>query len=301
MKSEKEDRFCPAGTITLNIDEKVEEAYQILSGRVQIDWKWNTWESFFLKSMDVFGIIESEKRDKSIIRAQTTEDTLLRPLSADQLENPDDPGLASGVLHSLAVFLGQVIQENYFGMALSESEKMYQAFATFVKKADKQRAIDCYTRFVSVFPTSPFIDQMLNCIQDISMGKDLPVEIPENEEDAFQSILTQANDADPQQNLSLLKKFEEKYPISRYSEPIMERIIGEYEKLGDEYQLNHYLRKFIFSYPKSRSAPQKLLLLISVQRKSGEPSWYENALRFLLYFPDSEYIGTVRKFVGIDS
>jgi len=300
MKREKEDRFCPAGTVALNIDEKVEDAYQILSGRVQIDWKWSTWESFSLKKPDVFGLIECEEQEKSFIRAQSTEDTFLRPLSADQLQNPDAPELSVSILHSLAVLYGQVIQENYFGLALSESEKMYQAFETYVKKADKQRAIDCYARFVTAFPTSPFVDQMLNYIQDISLGKDLVVEIPENDEDAFLSVLTQANDADPQQNLTLLKKFEEKYPNSIYYERIMDMIIVEYEKLGDEYQLNHYLRKYIFTYPNSQTAPHKLLSLISVQRKSGEPSWYENALRFLLYYPDSELIGTVRKFVGID-
>jgi len=300
MAKQKSERRCPAGTVALGVDETVETAYQIVGGRVQIEWKWDTWENFYLQSPFVFGALECIERAKSTIRVQANEDTVLRPLSAEELSNPEDPELAASVLQSLTLFLKQIVQEKYFGLALSESEKMYRAFETYVKKADKQRAIDCYSRFVTGFPTSPFIDRMLHYIQDISLGKDLVVEIPENDEDAFLSILTQATDADPLQNLSLLKKFEERFPNSAYYERIIDMIIGEYDKLGDEYQLNHYLRKFIYTYPSSPTADQKLLMLISVQRKSGEPSWYENGLRFLLFYPESELIGTVRKFMGID-
>jgi tetratricopeptide (TPR) repeat protein len=300
MAKEKEQTSFTAGSTIFGANTSVSEAFCVINGRVQVFWKWETWDSFFYGKGSYFGLLECLFDTKTQYSVQAVEDSFLLPLSKADIQSPETPEEKRGILHSLALMLEQVIQQKHVGLPLTEQEKMYMAFEAFIKKGDKQRAIDCYTKFITSFPNSTYVDRMLNYIQDISLGKDITVEIPESEEEAFFVVMEQATHEDPQQNLILLKNYEEKYPQSPNYEKILNRIIIEYEKLGDEYQLNYYLRKYIYTFPQSETTARNLLSLISLQRRSGEPSWYENAIRFLFYFPDSEFIAVVKKFLGID-
>lgn len=281
-------------------DTKIEKAYQIVSGRVRVSWKWGTWDRFFLDPGSFIGVMESLEPAKSVYEVQAVEETMVETFTKEQILNASSLAMKSDVIRSLLLLTEQIVQQKYIGLPLSDQEKMYSVFETFIRKADKSRAISCYSRFISVFPSSPFIDKMLHYIQNISLGNDITAEIANNEEEAFSIVQTQSQEMDPQQNLILLKKFEEKFPHSVYNEVILDSILSEYEKLGDEYQLNFYLRKFLFSFPSSTTTPKKLLLLVSIQRRNGEPAWYENALRFLIHFPDSEFVLIIKKYLGID-
>ena len=122
MAKQKSERRCPAGTVALGVDETVETAYQIVGGRVQIEWKWDTWENFYLQSPFVFGALECIERAKSTIRVQANEDTVLRPLSAEELSNPEDPELAASVLQSLTLFSKQIVHEGRLDVGCEQVE-----------------------------------------------------------------------------------------------------------------------------------------------------------------------------------
>jgi len=278
--------------------QKIENCFYIKSGSVTLNWKWDTWEPLVMESGHFIGLIEMFNDLESPFEAIVKIDSEIITYNREEINNLKDFELRFKLLKSITVLNSEIIQQKYMSLRSTPEEMMHMAFETFVHDGDKQRAIDTYAKFISFYPNSPYVDNMLQVIQSIYLDQNVDTNIPENEEDAFEHILTRINSSDPQENIIHLKDFERKFPKSEHMLEVLHNIISEYEKLEDEYQLNYYIKKLLFHYPETDEAMKAMFCLISHQRRTGEPEWYENAIRFYLMFPDSKYIDILDKYMG---
>ena len=51
-------------------------------------------------------------------------------------------------------------------------------------------------------------------------------------------------------------------------------------------------------YPDTIQAREAMFSLITIQRRNGDPEWYENTLRYFLMFPGSSHEEILNKFIG---
>jgi hypothetical protein len=217
----------------------------------------------------------------------------------DEILSGEDHELSISILKTLSSLNSEVLNQKFILIDIEPQEAMFNAFDAFVEYGEKSRAIEAYSRFANSYPESRYIDSMLKVLQGIFIDQNVDSKLPEIESEAYLSLLERIHSTDPQENILILKSFEKKFPDSIHNLDILQMIVNEYEKLSDEYQQNHYLRKILYYFPHSNDASKALFLLINLQRKEGDPEWYENSLRFFIMFPEDSRISTLKKYMGV--
>lgn len=278
--------------------DKVDKCLLIKSGRVLLEWKWETWEPVTLDGGSFICIAEVFFDLPCPYDLTVKSDADIASYSKEEIADLKDGDLKFSMLKSISSMYAEVIQQKFISLRQNPEELMHTAFDTFVHQGDKQRAIDTYTKFISCYPNSPYVDKMLQIIQNIYLDQIVDTNLPLDESEAYENILTRINSSDPQENIILLKDFERKFPESDKIMKILSYIISEYEKLEDEYQLNYYIKKLLFLYPDSMESMDAMFSLITLQRRNGDPEWYENTFRFFLMFPKSRHEDILNKFIG---
>jgi outer membrane protein assembly factor BamD (BamD/ComL family) len=288
--------FSP-GEMIFEVDEKITNAYRLISGKLGLEWKWTSWNSITFEEGSIFGLVESllNKSTQCSVKAfEDSEVEIVEPEDFIFARNAQD---SKDALYSLGKIYDCVITQRFTGIEMSPEEMMYQAFDTYVRNGNETLAIETYSRFMMEYPQSTYVDEMLKVIQNIFMDQDMNTNIPDDSTSAYELILSNIHSSNPQENLVVMKAYEKKFPDGEELDRILSLIINEYDKLGDEYQLNYYTRKLLFSFPDTDYAREALYYLIHLQRRKGTPEWYENVIRFLLTYNDPEQSAILKKYI----
>ena len=288
--------FSPGETV-FEEGELITKACRVHKGKLGLEWKWPAWQPVYVYPSMIVGHVESLMELEALFSLIVYEEAEVEFLEADDIMFTNDTNLANEALNSLGTLLENVIIQRFIGINLSPEETMYQAFDTFVKRGDKNMAIDTYSRFLQQYPSSEYVDEMLKVIQGIFMDQNVEADLPDDEKTAYEYLISRIHSVDPQENLVFLKAFEKKFPESEYLVDVMSMQINEYDKLGDEYQLNFFIRKILYNYPRTPQAKEALYYLIHLQRRLGDPEWYENVIRFFLTYDDEEKESMLKKYI----
>jgi len=288
------------GDQVVRVDADIERSFTIIEGIAEIKWKREGWRDFSIGRGFYAGVVESFLNESSSFTMTAKTDLSVSFFERDAILSCEDEEVSLSVLKSLSLLNSEVLNQKYLMIDINPEEAMFSAFESFVEYGEKSKAIETYTRFVSAYPESKNIDSMLKVLQNIIIDQNVDSKLPEKESEAYLNLLERINSTDPQENILILKSFEKKFPGSIHSLDVLQSIEKEYEKLSDEYQQNHYLRKILYYFPRSQSASKALFSLIILQRKEGEPEWYENALRFFIMYPEDEKTGILKKYLGVE-
>ncbi len=286
------------GDIVIESDQIPQGVYRVVSGHLELSWTWPSWTPIAIAPGSFLAIVEAVLNIKTLYRVKALEESEIQIMESENVIFPNSEDVSRQALCSLGALYERILFQRFIGVEMEDPELMYQAFDSFVKVGNETLAIEAYSRFIMEYPNSEFIDQMLKLIQALFSDSADDATIPEDDQTAFDYILTKINSSNPNENLLLLKTFEKKFPDSGLLDRILSMIIDEYDKLGDEYQLNHYTRKLVFKSVHSNFAKDALYYLIHLQRRNGKPEWYENVLRFLLVYDDKEQVSMLKKYIS---
>ncbi|HPR95739.1 MAG TPA: hypothetical protein PK466_05365 [Thermotogota bacterium] len=291
--------FSPGDTIYA-VDEKITDSYRVISGKLSLEWKWTSWTPIVLAEKSVFGLMESLLNKPSLCSVKALEASIVEKCEPETYIFAETAEKSHEALLTLGSIYENVINERFIGLEMAPEEMMYQAFDTYIRNGNEGLAIETYSRFMMEYPQSSYVDEMLKVIQSVFMDQDINTNLPDDAASAYELILSGIHLANPQENLVLMKAFEKKFPEAEELVQVYSLIIDEYDKLGDEYQLNHYTRKLIFYFPESDHAKDALYYLIHLQRRKGDPEWYENVIRFLITYDDPEQAAMLKKYIHIE-
>ena len=293
-------KTCDPGELVIQADQPVQYVYRLVKGKLELKWKWSSWKPMILTPDFYIGLAEHISKEESIYSVQAVVESEIELIEPETLLFTSSKEVSKSILASLGKIYERVLFQRLIGVEMSSSEMMYQAFDTFSKAGNEVNAIESYSRFMVQYPDSKYIDDMLKIIQDIFTDKTKDAPIPENPDNAYEYIQENLKPEEPNENLLMLKSYEKKFPNSNKITDVLSMIINEYDKLGDEYQLNFYTRKLIYNNPDSETAKDALYYLIHLQRKNGQPEWYENVIRFLLKFDDKEQCTQLKKYIHLE-
>ncbi len=291
--------FSPGDTV-YEVDKKITEAYRLISGKLGLEWKWSSWNPLILEPDTVFGLFESLLNKSSLCTVKVLEESVIESYDPETFIFAENIKDSKESLRSLGKMYENVITQRFIGIEMKPEEIMYQAFDTYIRNGNEGLAIETYSRFMMEYPQSNYVDEMLKVIQNVFMDQDTNTNLPDDATSAFELILSNIHSSNPQENLVLMKAFEKKFPEALELVQVYSLIIDEYDKLGDEYQLNHYTRKLIFFFPDTDYARNALYYLIHLQRRKGNPEWYENVIRFLITYHDDEQTAMLKKYIHIE-
>jgi len=269
--------------------------YEIKEGTIKLQWKWDSWKEETLEKPMMIGIwnLINDTAVSFIVIGETKGKVAM--VNRDDLFS-DVIQIREKVWKSLAFFYQMIINQKFLGIVMSPEESLYSAFEAFVFWGEKNKALDIYNQAIDFFEDSKKIDSMLGVIMDLTSGK-LEIEMSESEAVAYDDLLSRSTSSDPLQNLVVLKTFEEKFPSSKNLGEVRARCVEEYDRLNDHYQANRYLRKLIYFHSQEEAGQQALFSMIGRQKSEGDPEWLENAIRFVLTYPDSPFLSMVRHFL----
>ena len=294
------NKECAPGETIIEVDQTIKYVHRLVKGKLELKWKWPSWKPVLLTPDFYFGLAETVTKEPTFFSVQAVKESEIELIEADSLLFTNSQEVSKSLLESLGTLYEKVLFQRLVGVEMSSAEIMYQAFDTFSKAGNEANAIEAYSRFMVQYPDSKYIDDMLKIIQDIFTDKSTDTPIPENPETAYEFILSNINPDEPNESIMLLKSYERKFPNSEKTKNVLSMIINEYDKLGDEYQLNYYTRKLIFIAPDSDFAKDALFYLIHLQRRTGHPEWYENVIRFLLKYKDEEQSTMLKKYINLE-
>jgi len=264
--------------------------FKITEGRVSLTFQSSSLPPLQFEKGAVLGIAQHWTDRLKPVLVVAEEDTELLQFSPEELEEVVSPLSPFLLAENLAQLLAKLCSAKSGGLPTASEKGMYLAFSSYARQGDKTHAVDCYGRFLNAYLESEFIDSMLEVIQKFTFGETSETSLDwETGENAFEMLEKRLGSSDPQQNILILRNFEESHPDSPRLDEVYQKIVEEYDKLGDEYQLNHYLRKLLYRFPTSRLSEEALFQLVLLERRNGEPAWYEDALRFLYIFPHSPH------------
>ncbi|MFP4461209.1 MAG: hypothetical protein ACLFQE_03330 [Thermotogota bacterium] len=293
-------RKLDPGEQVIEVGQTIKYIHRLAKGKLKLNWKWPSWKPMLLTPDFYFGLIEQIGKEASIYSVQAVVESEVELIEPETLLFTTSKDVSHFILSSLGEFYEKVLFQRLIGVEMSSEEIMYQAFDTFSQVGNETNAIESYSRFMAQYSGSKFVDDMLRIIQVIFTDNTKDAQIPDNPKSAFEYIQENIKPDKPNENILLLKSYEKKFPDSANISHVLSMIINEYDKLGDEYQLNFYTRKVIFNDPDSEAAKNALYYLIHLQRKNGRPEWYENVIRFLLKFDDEEQCTQLKKYIHIE-
>ncbi|MDN5360178.1 MAG: hypothetical protein PWQ84_1241 [Thermotogaceae bacterium] len=291
---------CAPGELLIEVGQPIEYVHKLVKGKLELKWKWTSWKPLLLTPDFYIGLVEHISKEGAIYSVQAVVESEIELIEPETLLFTSSKEVSQSILNSLGQIYEKVLFQRLIGVEMSAAEIMYQAFDTFSKSGNEANAIESYSRFMVQYPNSKYVDEMLKIIQEIFTDKTEDTPIPENPNTAFDFIQENLKPNEPNENILLLKSYEKKFPNSEKITSILSIMINEYDKLGDEYQLNFYTRKLIYYDPDSDAAKDALYYLIHLQRKNGHPEWYENVIRFLLKFDDEEQCAQLKKYINLE-
>lgn len=287
------------GEVLIEVDQPIKYVHRLVKGKLELKWKWPSWKPMLLTPDFYFGFLGHVSKEGAFYSVQAVVESEIELIEPETLLFTSSKEISQSILTSLGEIYEKVLFQRLIGVEMSSAEIMYQAFDTFSKAGNETNAIEAYSRFMVQYQDTKFVDDMLKIIQDIFTDKTQETPIPENPITAYEFIQENLIPKEPNENILLLKSYEKKFPNSEKITSILSMIINEYDKLGDEYQLNFYARKLIYTDPHSDAAKDALYYLIHLQRNSGQPEWYENVIRFLLNFDDEEQSSLLKKYIHL--
>lgn len=291
--------FAPGETI-IELDQPIQSVFKLVKGKLELTWKWPSWKPVLLIPEFYIGLAETVNKEGAIYSLQAVVESEVDIIEPEHLLFTDSKEVSMSVLTSLGSLYEKIVFQRLIGVEMSSEEILYQAFDTFSKVGNEAHSIASYSRFMDQYPESRYIDEMLQNIQDIFTDKTKATPLPENADAAFEFILENIKPEEPNETILLLKSFEKKFPDSPRLTDILSLMVNEYDKLGDEYQLNFYTHRLIYHDPDSDHAKDALYYLIHLQRRNGHPEWYENVIRFLLKYNDEEQCTQLQKYIRIE-
>src|SRR6056297_1953627 len=253
--------FAPGETL-IELGQKIKYIHRLVKGKLELKWKWPSWKPMLLTPVFFFGFVEHISKEGAIFSVQAVAESEVELIEPETLLFTSSKEVSQSILDSLGEIYEKVLFQRLIGVEMSAAEVMYQAFDTFSKAGNETNAIESYSRFMSQYPDSKYVDDMLKIIQDIFTDKTNEAPMPENPETAYEYIQENINPDEPNENILLLKSYEKKFPNSDKMAKILSMIVNEYDKLGDEYQLNYYTRKLIYNNPDSEASKDALYYLI---------------------------------------
>src|SRR6056297_297478 len=229
---------CAPGEMLIEVDQPIETVFRLVKGKLELKWKWSSWKPMLLTPDFYFGFVEQISKQAAFFSIQAVVDSQVELIEPETLLFTTSKETSHDILTSLGAIYGKVLFQRLIGWEMGSAESMYQAFDTFSKAGNEANAIEAYSRFMVQYPDSKYIDDMLKLIQDIFTDKTKETDIPDHSDAAFDYIQENLKQDEHNENILLLKSYEKKFPHSEKLTSILTLLINEYDKLGDEYQLN---------------------------------------------------------------